>query len=562
MNRMIRVKWFGLVVAIVWGLPVVLLNAQQPVPSIQDLLRNRIESAGVPLKLSVGQEPIYAAAALPAFYERKAYLPAWINKKGPLPQATSLLKAIQAADHEGLRPADYHREKIEYLLAEIRQARRDFKRPDPRLLVDLDLVLTDAFLIYGSHLVAGRINPQRIDPQWFVSRREADLVQVLEDALRSAEIGKALKSLLPLHAGYERLRTALTLYRTIAAKGGWPSVPEGPQLQKGDQNDQIAILRQRLAAEGFIEGPASSASPLFDDQLDVALKKFQTQNGLEPDGILGKQTIKALNISAEARIRQIIVNMERWRWLPQDLGSRYILVNIAGFYLDVVENQKPIMDMRVVTGKPYRRTPVFSDKITYLVMRPYWAVPKTIAVKDILPKVRKDPSFLIKQNFKIFQGWGAEAKKIDPLTVDWPAVTAANLNVRFRQDPGPHNALGRIKFMFPNPFDVYLHDTPSRELFARARRDFSSGCIRIEKPVELAEYLLRSHPDWPAEKIRRALTDDEIVDKTIKLNEPVNIHILYWTVWVGQDDLFHFSPDIYDRDKALGEALQAPPPGA
>jgi murein L,D-transpeptidase YcbB/YkuD len=195
-------------------------------------------------------------------------------------------------------------------------------------------------------------------------------------------------------------------------------------------------------------------------------------------------------------------------------------------------------------------------------MNPYWAVPKTIAEKDILPKAKKDSTFLEKQKIKIFQGWGTDTKEIDPGTVDWQTVTAANLNLRFRQDPGPQNALGRIKFMFPNQFDVYLHDTPSRELFAKARRDFSSGCIRIEKPVELAEYLLRNHPDWPVEKIRLALTGDESIEKTIKLPEPVNIHILYWTVWVGKDDLIHFSPDIYDRDKALDEAMQEPPPGA
>jgi murein L,D-transpeptidase YcbB/YkuD len=562
LNRIAWAKSFGLIVVIVVSLAAMLLNAQLPAPSIQDLLRNRIESAGIPPKISVGEESIHAAVALPAFYERRAYRPAWINKEGYLLQAESLLKAIQAADEEGLRPNDYHLNKIEHLLSEIQQTPKILKPRNPGTLVDLDLLLTDAFLIYGSHLLAGRINPERIDPEWFVSRREADLVQVLEEALTYAEIEKTLKSLLPLHADYARLREALVLYRKTSANGGWPFVPPGPQLKKGDQSDQISILRKRLAAEGFIEEPTSGAIPLFDDELEQALKRFQIQNGLEADGILGKQTTEALNITSEDRIRQIIVNMERWRWLPQDLGSRYILVNIAGFYLDVTENQKPVLAMPVVAGKPYRRTPVFSDRITYLVMNPYWVVPKTIAEKDILPKVKKDPTFLVKQNFKIFQGWGADTQEIDPQTVDWQGVKAVNLNVRFRQDPGPHNALGRVKFMFPNQFDVYLHDTPSRELFAKARRDFSSGCIRIEKPVELAEFLLRNHPDWPPEKIRLALTGDEFVEKTVKLHEPVNIHILYWTVWVGKDDLIHFGPDIYDRDKALDEAMREPPPGS
>jgi murein L,D-transpeptidase YcbB/YkuD len=545
------------IVTIVAAIPL-----QSKATPIQNLLRNRIESAGVPLKLSVGEESIYAAIAMPAFYERRAYQPAWINKKGPLPVAKSLLKAIQSADAQGLRSEDYHLNKIEHLLSEIKQTRTIFKSPSPRLLVDIDLLLTDAFLIYGSHLISGRINPERIDPQWFVSRREADLVKVLEETLSNTGVEQSLKSLLPQHAGYERIGKVLAFYRKIAANGGWPSVPEGLKLQKGGQSATISLLRQRLAAEGFIEKATSADNPQYDEELEQALKKFQIQNGLESDGVLGKQTVEALNITAEERVRQIIVNMERWRWLPQDLGSRYILVNIAGFYLDVIENQHLVMDMRVVAGKPYRRTPVFSDKITYLVMNPFWAVPKTIAGKDLLPKIKKDPGFIVQQKFKIFRGWGVDTEEIDPDTVNWQAVTAANLTFRFRQDPGPQNALGRIKFMFPNQFDVYLHDTPSRELFAKARRDFSSGCIRIEKPVELAEYLLKGHPDWAPEKIRQALKGDESVEKTVKLSEPFNIHILYWTVWIGKDDLIHFSPDIYDRDKAIDDALKEPPPGA
>jgi murein L,D-transpeptidase YcbB/YkuD len=558
----LKLKIWGVIFPIFIVIIVAAIPLQSMAASIQDLLRNRIESAGIPLKLSVGEESIYAAIALPAFYERRAYQAAWTNKKGPLPVAKSLLKAIQAASAQGLRPEDYHLNKIAHLLSEIQQTRKIFKSPNPRLLAEIDLLLTDAFLIYGSHLISGRINPERIDPQWFVSRREADLVKVLEETLSNTDVEQSLKSLLPQHAGYERLTEVLAFYRKIAANGGWPSVPEGLKLQKGDQSTTISFLRQRLAAEGFIEKATSADNPHYDEELELALKKFQIQNGLESDGVLGKQTIEALNITAEERVRQIIVNMERWRWLPKDLGSRYILVNIAGFYLDVIENQHLVMDMRVVAGKPYRRTPVFSDKITYLVMNPFWAVPKTIAEKDLLPKIKKDPGFIKQQKFKIFQGWGVDRKEIDPDTVDWQAVTAANLTFRFRQDPGPQNALGRIKFMFPNQFDVYLHDTPSRELFARARRDFSSGCIRIEKPVELADYLLRDHQDWTPEKIRLALTGDESVEATVKLPETVNVHILYWTVWVGKDHLIHFGPDVYDRDKALDDALKEPPPGA
>ncbi len=555
-------KFLGMVFPIFFVITIKVMPLQALASPMQDLLRNRIESAGIPLALTVSDELIYASVVLPVFYERRTYVPAWVDEKGVLPQAISLVHAIQKADEQGLQPSDYHLTVIEPLLAQIGPGRKSVRPQNLRMLVDLDLLLTDAFLIYGSHLVAGRINPERIDPQWFVSRREGDVMQVLEEALESAEIEKALKSLVPRHAGYDRLLKALAFYRQVAAEGGWPAVPQGSKQQKGDQSDQIPILRQRLAAEKYLEDPTSAAGALFDDQLEQALKRFQIHNGLEPDGVLGPQTIKALNVTAEDRIRQIFVNMERWRWLPQDLGSRYLLVNIAGFYLYVIENQQPVMDMRVVTGKPYRRTPVFSDKITYLVMHPYWSVPRSIAAKDILPQIKKDPAFAGKQHFKIFRGQGADTMEVDPDTIDWQTVTAANLNFRFRQEPGPLNALGRVKFMFPNKFDVYLHDTPARTLFARARRDFSSGCIRIEKPLDLAEYLLRNHPDWPPENVRQALGNDKGTEKTIQLPEPVNIHILYWTAWVGNDDLIHFRPDIYNRDKAVAEALQTPPPGA
>jgi murein L,D-transpeptidase YcbB/YkuD len=347
-----------------------------------------------------------------------------------------------------------------------------------------------------------------------------------------------LSALLPAHAGYKHLRDTLAIYRKFAEAGGWPIVPSGKKLQLSDRSERVILLRQRLAAEGFLTNAGADDSTLFGINLDQALKKFQIQNSLDVDGILGTNTLQALNISADQRVRQM-------------LGDRFIFVNIAGFYLNVIEQETLVLDMRVVAGKTYRKTPVFSDKITYLVISSYWGVSNIIAKKDIRPKVKKDP-----------KRWGDNTREIDSRIIDWNTVTAANLKYRFKQDPGPQNALGRIKFMFPNKFDVYLHDTPAKELFVKARRDFSSGCIRIEKPVELAKYLLRNHPDWPPEKIRSTLTGSDITVKTVKLSEPANIHILYWTVWVGKDGRIYFSPDVYDRDKSLDIAMQSPPPGA
>jgi L,D-transpeptidase YcbB len=535
-------------------------SAKSTDASMRDLLRSRIEVGGVPLKISVGKEPIYAAIVLPTFYERRGYQPAWTDNRGPLSQTKALLNVIRHADREGLKPEDYHLGKINAILSEFYQTPKWRKQNNLRQLVDLDLLLTDAFLIYGSHLLAGRVNPERMDSQWFANRREADLAQLLEDALRSNQIEEVLAGLLPAYADYMLLRDTLAVYREFSETGVWPIVPAGSKLRQGDRNERIHLLRLRLSAEGFLKSAATDDKRLFDNNLEQALKRFQMQNGLEPDGILDAQTLQTINISADQRIRQIVVNMERWRWLPQDLGDRYILVNIAGFNLDVVEQETLVLNMRVVAGKPYRQTPVFSDKITHLVINPYWRVPATIAEQDILPKQKKDPSFLVNHKIRVFEGWESNAREINPSIIDWNTVTATNLAYRFIQDPGPQNELGRIKFMFPNQFDVYLHDTPSKGLFAKTRRDFSSGCIRIEKPVELATYLLTNHPDWPAEKIRSILSGSDFTAQTVVLSEPVNIHILYWTVWVGEDDHIHFGPDIYGRDTALDDAMNESPP--
>ena len=275
-------------------------------------------------------------------------------------------------------------------------------------------------------------------------------------------------------------------------------------------------------------------------------------------GRVGPATLAALNVSSADRVDQILLNMERWRWLPQDLGTRHIIVNIADFKLQVMENGQPVLNMKIIVGKGYRRTPVFSDKITYLVLNPSWLIPHEIAVKDKLPLVRKDPEYFTKQNIRVFRGWGAESREINSKTVNWSAVTPQTFPYRLRQDPGPENALGRIKFMFPNRFNIYIHDTPYRTLFHKASRTFSSGCIRIEKPLELAAYVLKPDSRWHPDAIRAALEQGE--ERTIPLPEPIPVHLLYWTVFVDPTGNLQFRPDIYNRDKRLSDALRKKSP--
>lgn len=526
---------------------------------VAEFLRNRIEAAGVPPNIRVGEQLIHASVMLPRFYERRVYRPAWSDDQGPLPVVEDLIRPIRQADGEGLRPEDYHLARIEKTLAETRENQARKRALNPRRLVDLDLLLTDAFLIYGAHLLSGRINPETIHAEWFAVRREADLAEVLQNALDRREIVAELKSLMPPQDGYARMREALARYRGLAGQGGWTPVPEGPKLQKGDRHERVVALRNRLMVTHDLGADPPEDPELFDENLDQAVHHFQTRHGLDVDGVVGPATLAALNVTASERVQQIEVNMERWRWLPQHLGKRYILVNIANFELDVVEGDELVMDMRVIVGRTYRRTPVFSDRMTYLVLNPYWHVPHSIATQDMLPLIRKDPDYFSKQNIKVFQGWGRDAAQLDPATIDWSKVTARTFGYRFRQEPGPNNALGRVKFMFPNQFNVYLHDTPARELFKRAERGFSSGCIRIEKPLQLAEYVLQGDPRWTSQAIRAAL--DRRVEQTVRLPEPVPVHLLYWTAWATRDGTIHFRGDIYGRDTPLAEALREAPPG-
>ena len=524
---------------------------------LQDRLRRRLEIGALEDVLNVGRELVHAEIALPAFYERRNFRPAWSIESGPLPQVDSLIEAIRKADQQGLRPDDYHYRQIIAMLAEWRKSAAG-KKPGTALLVDLDLMLTDAFFIYASHLVSGRVDPFTIDPEWFTELKEANLINMLEVGLMDNTIGTTLESLLPRQPGYPRMVAALAHYRKIAANSGWPTIPSGQKLEKGVTDDRVSLLRRRLTLSEDLIGDSTETPNLFDGSLVIAVKQFQKRHGLEPDGVPGTKTLEAMNVPVEQRVAQLITNLERWRWLPQRLGDRHIIVNIAGFELDVFEKDSVVLPMRVIVGKAYHRTPVFSDSLTYLVLNPYWNVPTSIAVKELVPKMRQDSTYLTTEDMELLRGYGSDRQTIDPTTVDWKAMKGRYFPYWIRQRPGPRNPLGQIKFMFPNRFNVYLHDTSERGLFARAARSFSHGCVRIEKPLELANYLLRDNPTWTPAAIAKAL--DSVTDQSVRLPQPMPIHILYWTAWASPDGTVNFRPDIYDRDKPLTLALIEPPP--
>ncbi len=489
----------------------------------------------------------------------------------PRPAADSLLAALRRAELEGLRPTDYHLRALASRLSSIRHELDRGIPPHPTDIGDLDLLATDAYLTYATHLLSGAVDPVSLDQVWIGDPKEGDLPAYLEDALGRDRIQGSLRDLFfNAHPGYFRLRSALARYRSVAAAGGWPAVPDADTLRPGERGEAVRLLRARLAASGDLtvarrgQDEDPERRELYDAPLEQAVRRFQHRHGLPEDGVVGPATFGALNVPAAERVRQLELNMERWRWMPQDLGRRYLLVNIAAFRVEVIEGVQPVLRLRSIVGRQYRETPVFSDTITYLVLNPSWHVPPNLAVSDKLPLFRENPELVREHGYRLFEGFGADAPEVDPDTVDWSAMTPGRFRqLRLWQAPGPHNALGRVKFMFPNRFDVYLHDTPERELFGRLTRDFSSGCIRVEQPLELADYLLRDSEAWSDARIQRTLESGR--ETSVPLPRSVPIHIQYWTAWTEADGEVHFRDDVYGRDRglrrALGEAPRGIPPG-
>ncbi len=521
-----------------------------------EVLRMMMEETSASCKMLIDDEMIHACDLTYKFYSNRDFNLAWHNLHGPLAVADSLLDAIVAARYDGLNPDDYHRNEITRRLSNLHEVKSEGLPINLYLLIDLDILLTDAFFLYASHLLSGRVDPETIDPVWLSVRDEdVDIIQYLEFALDRGGIHKSLEDLLPKLPMYKQLRKELAKYRKLAWHGGWPSVPEGDPLKKGDRGYRVAALMARLMTTGDLPRDSLDERVAFDDSLEFVVKQFQIRHGILPDGEVGPATMRALNTPAESYVQKIEINMERWRWLPRNLGERYIFVNIANFEMAVIEFQKAVLDMKVVVGKYYRRTPIFSEMMSYLVLNPFWNVPNTIANQDILPGVKEDRNFLYDRNIKVIQNWTEEGDGIDPETIPWDSMTAENFPYLFRQDPGDDNALGRIKFMFPNKYDVYLHDSPARQLFKRNIRAYSSGCIRVEYPVDLAVYALKGDEKWNQESILNVLENEKNI--RVQLPAPLPVHIFYSTAFVDENEDLHFRKDIYDRDEKLANGLYA-----
>ena len=474
-------------------------------------------------------------ALLTRFYLKRDDRPAWCGPTGPKSQADALLLMLQQAADDGLTPADYALKRIE---AELARWRRVGPKPVLAAMMRFDVLLTRAFIAYGSHLQRGRVNPRAIHLQWKAPFQTADIVGLLQTALDLGQVAGTLASLRPPQQGYRALRQRLQAYRGVAAAGGWPAVaPSGGES---------------LVARLQVEGDLATGERAVAD-LRAGIARFQERHGLEPTGALDEVTLAELNIPISVRMATIALNMERWRWLPHDPGTRYILVRIADFELDAVAVGETVLNMRVIVGKPYWRTPVFSARLTHLVFNPFWYIPRSIAVAEILPMVRRDPSYFARRDVVVTQGSGMQLARVDPDTVDWASQTAVNFAYSFTQAPGADNPLGKIKFHFSNPYHVYLHDTPHDELFNERIRELSHGCIRLEKSLDLAAFVLAEESNWPRGRIVDAI--DSTVNREVYLTRPLPVYLLYWTTWIDEEDRIHFRRDDYEADARLRQQL-------
>ena len=500
--------------------------------------------------------PIHAKSHLLTFYSERAFAPAWSAHLEPTCEALELRELIRQANYDGLLPEDYHLSPINELID------RFFGTGllEERELALLDVLLSDAFIGYAYHLYRGKIHPEHVKGIWNIQtkRHEPRVLEKLNRALATKKIREELFSLRPKFPIYDRMRTSMKKYAALArtyTDQNRPIPTTEKPLEIGQRYSQVPIVREKLIFWKDLEmyPVATDQDDLYDSILALGVKNFQRRNGLQADGIIGRATLEALNHSPETLMNKLSANMERIRWLPDTTLREFILVNIAGYSMDFISEQDTLLHSNAIVGKTYRKTPVFNAAMSYLVFSPTWTIPPTILKNDVIPSVQKNRAYLSQKNMRVLDHSG---KEINPDEISWNEISDSNFPYLIRQDPGPANSLGSVKFMFPNQYDVYIHDTPSRELFYREDRALSSGCIRIQKPFELAQLLLKDQPLWTDERIRGAMRQK--TEQVVTLNRKIPVIVLYLTIWTDSNNRENVRKDIYNRDTELLHLLRQP----
>jgi len=530
--------------------------------SVQQLLLDRTE-AGSPF-----------SADLQRFYEMRGFDTVWLGDKMEWKHSIkTYIDVINAAADDALDPADYPLEQT---------AQAPLPSPSAGTIAERDMMLTVIIMHYIRDVKTGRVAPNKVFPDLFLLPQDYDVVNTLNESLelKKKELARYFSLFNPSHPQYAMLRNKLAEYRAIDRRGGWPKIDASGSIKPGESDPRIPAIRQRLASIGWNKylpagiaeevrkarasykkrknaksAETTDASYRYDENMEVAIRKFQQERGTKVDGVIGPATFAALNVPVRNRIRQIELTMESWRWLPEQLGDKYVLVNIAGFYAEARENGKSVLHMPVVVGQVAHATPSFSSVIEDVKFYPDWSVPDSIAQRDVVNKIKTNPGIVDSLGYELYRdGQKVSWNEMGSLsTADFPPYS-------LRQKPGIKNALGMVRFSIDNPYSIYLHDTPKQKLFEEDRRAFSSGCIRVSEPELLANFLLIDNSSLSETDIHKRFTQADsgavLQTEVIPLENKIPVHLVYHTAWVDNEGDIHFEEDIYKRDQKLYEALK------
>jgi murein L,D-transpeptidase YcbB/YkuD len=526
-------RWTGRFIAIL----TLVLSVSALAGPVDEAIRARLEPA-------LGNQPLrIAEAAIPQgvaeFYAQRQWQPVWDEQR-----FQALLTELNDLYTDGLTPEDYFVSQLKSLPSD----------GDPQATAERDMLATHAYLLALVHLYHGKTDPSKLDAHWNFDSRQFDPENGLTLAREAAEQGELaafFDRARPKAPQYNMLRTALARLREEAQNGGWVTLPAGPTLKPGVTDARVPVLRQRLQQAQLLPVAEVAQPELYDQALEDAVRRFQTESYLDVDGAVGPRTLAALNVSVQDRIDQVRVNLERGRWLLHEIeNGNAVIVDIAGYRVSYMRNGEVIWRSRVQIGKEYRATPVFMSEITYITLSPGWVIPPTILRQDTLPAIRRDPGYLARNRLHVFNSAG---KEIPASSVNW----ASPGNISIRQEPGPEGALGEMAIRFPNSYAIYLHDTPHQELFNNSQRATSSGCIRVENVHELAVLLFDDQVKWNREAMQSVINERKT--RNVTLAKPVRILLAYWTVDVAEDGHVSFKPDVYNRDGRVLAALNRAP---
>lgn len=492
------------------------------------------------------------AASIQEFYSNREYMEVWLFNGSLSKNGEELLEQIEDSKYDGLQPSDYNLEKIYEFAINKEKENKKFRNMSSEEKVDLELLLTDGFFKLAHDLENGKVNPATLDPNWKFEEKETDnnYSEMLKSVAGGSSVEKAFEKLYPNSELYAQGKEAIKELYEIRNNDTlvWEFEPVEGAIEVGELHSAIPALRKRLIFWGFLEPYETEDPTLFDSTMFAGLQNYQKSNGMNPDGVIGSLVAESLNNSPQNLIDIASINMERLRWMPKmDWDQEMVIVNIANYQLDYLKKVDTVFTAKVIVGKEYSESPTFTAPMSYIVFSPYWNIPESITNDEIIPSIEKNPNYLSQKNMEVVSGSGE-------------VVKASNVNLskdegyRVRQKPGGDNSLGLVKFMFPNEYNIYIHDTPARSLFAKETRALSHGCIRIQNPDQFAKILLNDK-SWTDEKIKEAMNQQN--EEVVELDRKIPVVLLYMTFWANKDGKANFRSDVYDRDAALLKALRS-----